>query len=191
MRRRAASSSIKPTVKHGGGSVMVLGAFLNCKVGSLHKVRSKLNQKGYQSIFQYHAIPFGTRHVRQGFVLMQDNDPKPYSKLWQKNIKKKAEQHVFQLMCWPVESAKLNPIKLVWNKLDQKVRAKQRTIEAHLWQFMQESWTELSLVFLHSLAGCLVGWLFVFVLWHINLSWLFNDKPIFIQTISSISNNSV
>ena len=32
-----------------------------------------------------------------------------------------------------------------------------------------------------------VGW----VLWHINLYWLFNAKSIFIQIISSISNNSV
>ena len=33
--------------------------------------------------------------------------------------------------------------------------------------------------------------LFVWVLWHINLCWLFNDKSIFIQINSSISNNSV
>ena len=34
---------------------------------------------------------------------------------------------------------------------------------------------------------CLVG----LGLWHINLCRLFNAKPIFIQIISSISNNSV
>ena len=32
---------------------------------------------------------------------------------------------------------------------------------------------------------------FVWVLWHINLCKLFNAKSIFIQIISSISNNSV
>ena len=32
--------------------------------------------------------------------------------------------------------------------------------------------------------------LFVLVLWHINLSWLFNAKSIFIQINSSISNNA-
>ncbi len=35
------------------------------------------------------------------------------------------------------------------------------------------------------------GWLVVWVLGHINLCRLFNEKPIFIQIISSISNNSV
>ena len=37
------------------------------------------------------------------------------------------------------------------------------------------------------LVGRLVGW----ILWHINLYSLFNAKSIFIQVISSISNNSV
>ena len=36
-----------------------------------------------------------------------------------------------------------------------------------------------------------VGWLVGWVLWHINLFRLFNAKSIFIQIISSISNNSV
>ena len=34
------------------------------------------------------------------------------------------------------------------------------------------------------------GWLVVLVLWHINLSGLFNAKSIFMQIVSSISNNS-
>ena len=37
-------------------------------------------------------------------------------------------------------------------------------------------------------VGWLVGWL---GLWHINLSRLFNAKSIFMQIISSISNNSI
>ena len=35
------------------------------------------------------------------------------------------------------------------------------------------------------------GWLVVWVLWHINLCRLFNAKSIFMQIVSSISNNSV
>ena len=36
-----------------------------------------------------------------------------------------------------------------------------------------------------------IGWLVVWILWHINLCRLFNVKSIFIQIISSISNNSI
>ena len=40
------------------------------------------------------------------------------------------------------------------------------------------------------LVGWLVGWLVGF-LWHINLCRLLNAKSIFIQIISSVTNNSV
>ena len=36
-----------------------------------------------------------------------------------------------------------------------------------------------------------VSWLVVWVLWHINVSRLFNAKSIFMQIVSFISNNSV
>ena len=35
-------------------------------------------------------------------------------------------------MGWPVQSADLNPIELVWDELGQKVRAKQPTNVTHL-----------------------------------------------------------
>ena len=47
--------------------------------------------------------------------------------------------------------------------------------------YMNIQWT------LHWLVGLLVVW----VLWHVNFCWLFNAKSIFIQIISSVSNNSV
>ena len=47
-----------------------------------------------------------------------------------------------------VQSADLKPIELVWDELEQKVKAKQPTSAADLWQILQESWAELSLVYL-------------------------------------------
>ena len=91
----------------------------------LDQVKGKLNQTGYHSILQHHTILSGTRLVAQGFAHMQDNDLKHFSKLCQRYIKSKEEQHVRQLMSWPAQSADLNPIELVWDELDQKVRAKQ------------------------------------------------------------------
>ena len=42
-------------------------------------------------------------------------------------------------MSRPTQSMDLNPIELVWDELDQKVRAKQSTSVTHLWQLLQES----------------------------------------------------
>ena len=72
---------ITPTVKHGRSSLMVWEAFANYKIGDLHQVKDKLNPTVYHSILQHHAIQSGTQLVGQGFVLMQDNDPKHTSKL--------------------------------------------------------------------------------------------------------------
>ena len=122
-----------------------MGSFANFEVGDLHK--GKLNKASYHSILLHHAIPTRTRLVGQGFVLMQDNYLKHISKLCQSYIKSKEEQHILQLMFWLAQSADLNPIELVWDEHDQKVRAKQVKSVAHLWQLLQESWEELSSVY--------------------------------------------
>ena len=119
------------------------GGLSSWKGGDLHWVKGKLNQTGYHSILQHNAILSGTRLVAKGFVLLQDNDPKRTSKLYQRWIKSKEEQHILQLM--PVQSADLNPIELVWDEL---FKAKQPTSAAHPWQLQQESWAELTSVYL-------------------------------------------
>ncbi|XP_070769960.1 protocadherin beta-18-like [Enoplosus armatus] len=60
---------VTSTVKHGGGSVMVWGCFAGSRVGDLNRVRGTLNQNGYHSILQCHAVPSGMHLVGQGFIL--------------------------------------------------------------------------------------------------------------------------
>ena len=48
--------------------------------------------------------------------------------------------------------ADLNPIELMWNGLDQKVRTKQPISAAPLWQLLLEIWAEISSVYLQSLV---------------------------------------
>ena len=126
--------------------------FANFNDGYLHKVKGKLNQTGDHSILQHHAVPTETQLVAQLSVFMLDNDPKHTSKLSRKYIKSKKKLHVRQLLSWLAESAELNPIELVWNKLNRKVWAKQLTSVAHLCQFLPKSWTEVTSVYLQSLV---------------------------------------
>ena len=66
----------------------------------------------------------------------------------------------FNWILWPAQSADLNLTQLVWDKFDLKGRAKQLTNTAPLWQILQklkikllqESWAELSSVYLQSLV---------------------------------------
>ena len=79
---------VTPTVKHGAGSVIVWGCFAADKVGDLHQIHGILNQHGYHSILQRHAIPSGTRLIGPNFVLQQDNDPKHTSRLCKTTCRK-------------------------------------------------------------------------------------------------------
>ena len=54
---------LTPSVKHGGGKVMVWGCFGAGKVGDLYKVKGIINKEGYHSILQCHAIPCGQRLI--------------------------------------------------------------------------------------------------------------------------------
>ena len=63
VRRRTSEKMLEecltPSVKHGGGNVMVWGCFGAGEVGDLYKVKGILNKEGYHSILQCHAIPCG------------------------------------------------------------------------------------------------------------------------------------
>ena len=89
-----------PSVKHGGGNVMVWGCFGAGKVGDLY----------LYSILQRHAIPCGQRLIGDKFLLQQDNDPKHTSKLCKNYLGKKQSAGILSVMEWPVQSPDLNPI---------------------------------------------------------------------------------
>ena len=60
VRRRTGEKMLEecptPSVKHGGGNVMVWGCFGAGKVGDLYKVKGILNKEGYHSICN--AMPY-------------------------------------------------------------------------------------------------------------------------------------
>ena len=69
------STCVVPTVKHGGGGMMVLGCFAGDTVRDLFRIQGTLNQHGYHSILQLYVIPSGLRKVGLSFVFQRENDP--------------------------------------------------------------------------------------------------------------------
>ncbi len=67
---------LTPTVKHGGGSVMVWGGICVRGVTRLKLIVGKMDSSAYKSILQHNVLPDGVRLLGKGFVLQQDNDNK-------------------------------------------------------------------------------------------------------------------
>ncbi|GAB0095396.1 hypothetical protein DMENIID0001_107770 [Sergentomyia squamirostris] len=135
---------IVPTVKHGGGSVMVWGCFGNNTIGDLKLIEGVLNKEGYKQILQENALPSGSRLIGHNFVFQEDNDPKHSSKLCRGYLEENERQGVLSQMKWPPQSPDLNPIELLWDELDRKVRESKPTSKGNLWELLQKSWNEIS-----------------------------------------------
>jgi hypothetical protein len=89
---------LTPSVKHGGGNLMVWGCFGGGKVGDLYRVKDILKKEGYQSILQRHAIPCGRCLIEANFLLQQDNDPKHSFKLCNNYFGKKQSAGIVSIM---------------------------------------------------------------------------------------------
>ena len=135
---------IAPTVKHGGGSIMVWGCFGNSHVGNLVKIEGILKKEGYHNIIQRHVVPSGTKIIGKNFIFQQDNDPKHTSKFCKNYLANLQKQKKLQVMVWPPQSPDLNPIELLWEELDRAVRKECPTSQTDLWNLLQREWDKIS-----------------------------------------------
>jgi len=67
---------LNPTVKHGGGGIMVWGIITRKGVGRIFKVAGTFNGDYYIKILKYCAVPSLHHHFNQGEAIFQeDNAP--------------------------------------------------------------------------------------------------------------------
>ena len=107
-----------PTVKHGGGSIMLWGYFAAGETGALHKIDGIMRLEKDVDILKQH-LKTSVRKLKLGqkCVFQMDNDPKHASKVvaqWLKDNKVKVLE-------WRSQSPDHNPIENLWAELKKRM----------------------------------------------------------------------
>ena len=132
-----------PTVKHGEGSVIVWGCFSQDGVGDLRKIDGIMRKEHYRGILETSAIPSGLRLIGDNFILMHDNDPKRTALLCRNYLEPKKAENVLRVMTWPPQRPDLNPIELLWDELDRKIRTVCPASKFHLCNIIEQEWNNI------------------------------------------------
>ena len=97
-----------PTVKHGGGSIMLWGCFSAAGTGRLVRIEENMNRVKYREILDEILLQ-NAHDLRLGlwFTFQLENDPKHTAKTTQEWLRDKS----LNFLEWPSQSPDLNPIE--------------------------------------------------------------------------------
>jgi transposase len=131
---------IDPTIKHGGGSLMMWGCFSFNGIGFATKVEGTLNADFYQEILGDELLKTIDWYElsTDDFIFQQDNAPCHTARTTMRWF----EENNVQLLDWPSNSPDLNPIENLWAYLKTKLKGyptKPKSIK-QLWERMECEW---------------------------------------------------
>lgn len=128
-----------PTVKHGGGSVMVWGCFTASGVGPIVRITGRMDSHIYTKILEDNLLPFAKDQMPADYIFQQDNDPKHkscFTKTW-------FELNNVHVMPWPSQSPDCNPIEHIWDELKRRIKSKKCTNANQLFDLIKHEWQNI------------------------------------------------
>lgn len=128
-----------PTVKHGGGNIMVWGCFSRYGVGPLVRIEGTMDRFMYADILKKQMLPYAKENMPPSWYFQQDNDPKHKSK----HVSDFMKLMKIELLEWPSQSADLNPIEHLWEELDRRVRCRNYSNKDDLYEALCNEWSRI------------------------------------------------
>uniref|UniRef100_A0A803J9K4 Transposase Tc1-like domain-containing protein n=1 Tax=Xenopus tropicalis TaxID=8364 RepID=A0A803J9K4_XENTR len=116
-----AHQNLIPTVKYGGGGIMVWGCFAASGPGRIENLSPSVHQL----------------KLSRRWVFQQDNNPKH-------RRKSTTEWKKIHLLEWPSQSPDLNPIEMLWHDLKKAIYTRHPKNIAELKQFCKEEWSRIT-----------------------------------------------
>jgi transposase len=140
---RLQARHVQPTVKFGGGSLMIWACFTTHGIGDMCQIEGGMDAKLYAEILEDYVFPTVDHYSmdRERFIFQQDNDPKHTSRL----AREWFNEHQVRLLDWPAQSPDLNPIEHLWDHLKRRLSRYEQvpTSMDELWQRVQTEWTNI------------------------------------------------
>lgn len=145
---------VVPTVKFGGGGIMVWSCFSWYGLGPLVLVRGNMNAEAYQTVLDNAALPTLWAHFGTGPYLFQhDNAPCHTAGI----INTWFEDMDVGKLDWPAQSPDLNPIEHLWDELERRLRARtsRPNNTTELFAALKEEWSKIPIETCRSLVDSL------------------------------------